>query len=196
MTSAKAEIEFIRTPRARLNYANVLAAKVSRFDSTKKNFNCVLVFDPGTDLSQLKMLVWKAATTAWGENKARDPAVVWPFKELTPEHPSMPGFPKGSVAINLQSQFAPLIGNQSNRPIESPDEIYSGCYVWVKVNAWAWEKAGRRGVSFGLGNMQKLADGPRLDNRRSLEDDFEPLPGADDAPGNKGGGGSSGSSGN
>jgi len=43
------------------------------------------------------------------------------------------------------------------------------------LNAFAYDRAGNRGISLGLNNIQKLADGERLDGRLKAEDDFEAL---------------------
>jgi hypothetical protein len=189
--TAPAKSQFVMTPKARLSFANLFRPRVSRFDATKSNYSCVLVFEPGTDLTALKSLVWRAAVEAFGESRARDTsATQYPFKALRADDPKIPGFPDGSVAINCQSQFPPGLCDQSRQPVIDPNTIYSGCYVHATVNAFAWERAGKRGVSFGLGNMQKIADGPRLDNRRTIEQDFQPLPGA--AAGPVGGGSDTG----
>jgi hypothetical protein len=40
------------------------------------------------------------------------------------------------------------------------------------MNAYAYDVSGNRGVSFGLGNVQKVADGEALSSRTTAEDDF------------------------
>src|SRR5262245_48039948 len=127
----KASQRWIKTPKARLNYANLFKARVSRFDTSKSNFSCVLVFGPEVAqelLGGLKQLVYDVAVEAFGVNAANSPDTVYPFKKLTPDHPKMPGFPVGSEAVNLQSQFQPQLCDQHAQPVLSPDVIYSGCY--------------------------------------------------------------------
>jgi len=189
--TAPVKSQFILTPEARLSFANLFRPKVSRFDATKSNYSCVLVFAPGIDITALKNLIWRAAVEAFGEAKARAiPLENWPFKVLKENDAKIPGFPEGSVAINCQSQFPPGLCDQARQAVIDPNVIYSGCYVHATVNAFAWERVGKRGVSFGLGNMQKIKDGPRLDNRRTIEQDFTPLAGAGAGP--VGGGNDSG----
>ena len=43
------------------------------------------------------------------------------------------------------------------------------------MSVFAYDKAGNRGISFGLNNVQKLGDGERLDGRLKAEDDFDPI---------------------
>ena len=59
--------------------------------------------------------------------------------------------------------------------ITDPDEVYCGCKVRATLSVFAYDKAGNRGISFGLNNVQKLGDGERLDGRLRAEDDFEAL---------------------
>jgi Protein of unknown function (DUF2815) len=51
-----------------------------------------------------------------------------------------------------------------------PEQFYAGCYARASVTPFAnthW-----RSLSIGLNNLQKLADGPRLDASWSAEDGF------------------------
>jgi hypothetical protein len=59
---------------------------------------------------------------------------------------------------------------------EDDDEFYSGCYARASVNPYVpmgWKKT----MAIGLNNLQKLADGERLDSFSSAEDDFGSNPG-------------------
>ena len=39
--------------------------------------------------------------------------------------------------------------------------------------AYGYDKAGNKGVAFGLQNLQKLGDGERFSGRTAAEDDFD-----------------------
>lgn len=59
------------------------------------------------------------------------------------------------------------------------EEFYAGCYARASVSPFAnthWKS-----LSLGLNNLQKLADGPRLDAFTSTEDDFGADPAEYDA---------------
>ena len=90
-------------------------------------------------------------------------------------------YPPGSVYINVRSKQPPGIvsrfAGEDGRPlrITDPSEVYSGCQVRASLNVFAYDRAGNRGISLGLNNVQKLADGERLDGRLKAEDDFEAL---------------------
>lgn len=51
-------------------------------------------------------------------------------------------------------------------------ELYPGAQVRVSVNAFAYNQSGNKGVSFALNNIQKVADGERIDGRAKAEDEF------------------------
>jgi hypothetical protein len=64
---------------------------------------------------------------------------------------------------------------------ENSEEFYPGCWARATVNVFAFDNIGK-GVSIGLGNLQKLGDADRFDGFTSAEDDFgdDPVEGFDD----------------
>ncbi|PWG75044.1 hypothetical protein DF186_14750, partial [Enterococcus hirae] len=48
------------------------------------------------------------------------------------------------------------------------------------IRPFTYDVSGNRGVAFGLQNVQKLRDGDPLGGRTKPEDDFEPMPGAEE----------------
>ena len=61
----------------------------------------------------------------------------------------------------------------SLRPIIDVKEIYSGAIYMASIRPYAWSHAvGGKGVSFGLDNVMKMADGDPLDGRSKATDDF------------------------
>jgi hypothetical protein len=44
------------------------------------------------------------------------------------------------------------------------------------VAVFAFDKAGKKGVSVGLNNLQVVAKGKRIDGQRDASEDFEALP--------------------
>jgi hypothetical protein len=76
----------------------------------------------------------------------------------------------------------PQIVDKSGQPItqENSEEFYAGCWARATVNCFAFDKIGK-GVSIGLGNLQKLADDKSFEGFTSAEDDFgdDPVEGFD-----------------
>ena len=80
---------------------------------------------------------------------------------------------KGHWFINANTSNKPDVVDQALRPVLDPREIYNGCFVRVSLTPGAYSVDGNKGIKFYLGNVQKLADGPRIGEGMSrAEDDF------------------------
>ena len=80
------------------------------------------------------------------------------------------------------SKRRPQILDTKMQPItpENSEEFYAGCWARATVNCFAFDKIGK-GVSIGLGNLQKLSDDESFEGFTSAEDDFgdDPVEGFD-----------------
>jgi hypothetical protein len=81
--------------------------------------------------------------------------------------------------VNARGQERPGCVLRDKTPVTSPQEIkqefYAGAVVNVSLFAYGYDRKGKKGVSFGLNNIQKVRDGKRLDNRKSAEEEFDAL---------------------
>lgn len=66
-----------------------------------------------------------------------------------------------SFFINCNSKTAPQVVGPDRRPID-PEEVFSGCYVRVSINFYAFNTNGNKGVACGLGNVQFVKEGESL----------------------------------
>lgn len=91
------------------------------------------------------------------------------------------GYPENTIYFNTRSEYKPQCvyawPGPDGRPAEIPQEdiksvLYPGAKVRISVLAYFYDTQGSKGVTFGLGNVQKVADGPRLDNSVSAFDEF------------------------
>ncbi|MFX3708021.1 ssDNA-binding protein, partial [Streptococcus suis] len=55
---------------------------------------------------------------------------------------------------------------------DSADDVYSGVFASVSMNAYAYNTAGNKGISCCLNNVQILAKGDYLGGRSSADADF------------------------
>jgi len=168
------------TPEAILSYPNLFVARPGQ-DGGEPKFSCTLVFDEKAqktkEFAALKAALKPAAEEKWGTKIP--PNLKNPFLEGVKY-----GLPEGTVFIRVSSKSPPGVVDKNVQKIIDPSEIYPGAKVIASLNIYAWEhKTGGKGISFGLGNVQKVGDGPRLDNRRAAEDDFSPVNGGDSAAG-------------
>lgn len=179
-----------RIAKARLAYPNLFRPRPG-MDGGEPMFSAIFLISPedckkdAEQYIKLRNAAWAALGEKW---PGKPPAGLRnPFRAAT-EKGEKAGFLPGWMFITAKSRSRPVMVDQHMQPIMSPDELYPGCIVRVKVRAYAYDQKGNKGVSFGLGNIQKIGDAERLDNRRSAEDDFEPVEG-EDSPFKPGGGG-------
>jgi hypothetical protein len=78
----------------------------------------------------------------------------------------------GHMYMAMSSKSRPGVVDQDLNPILDSTAVYSGCYARVSINAFPYNTAGKKGVSFGLNNVQFLEDGEPLGGRTRAEDDF------------------------
>lgn len=166
----------LKTPEAILSYPYLFTPRAN--DDGKLKYSCSLVFEAGTDLTALKQAVLDAAEEKFG-NKAADliktRKIHVPFRDDW----AAKGYPEGSTFINVTTEKQPGIvsiykgpdGKPS--PITDAELVYPGCKVIASVVAKYFEAKGKKGITFYLNNLQKRADGPRLDGRMKAEDEFE-----------------------
>lgn len=78
----------------------------------------------------------------------------------------------GCMVLKAKSIKRPGVVDKDLNAILDPDELYSGCYGRVSVNIYPYIFSGKKGISAGLLNIQKLKDGERLGGGSSPEEDF------------------------
>lgn len=81
-------------------------------------------------------------------------------------------YAKNHYILNVSSKVAPQIVDAERNPIINPADFYSGCYGRASINFFAYNNNGNKGISAGLGNLQKLEDGEPLGGITSAEQDF------------------------
>jgi hypothetical protein len=93
------------------------------------------------------------------------------------------GYEAGMVLLRASSKQKPGVVDAKLQAIIDESDVYPGCYARATIRAFAYDANGNRGVSFGLQNVQKMADGDPLGGRTRAEDDFSSaVAGEDGAP--------------
>lgn len=166
------------TPKFRVSYPNVFKARKNELNG-KEEFSVVALFDKGADLTALKKAAQEATIKKWGADKTKWPTNIRsPFRdqgEREKEGTLPAGHEKGAIFMNFKSTQKPGVVDQQVQPIIDEADFYAGCYAIASVNAYAYDQKGNRGVSFGLGNLQKVKDGEPLGGRTRAQDDFAPI---------------------
>jgi len=95
------------------------------------------------------------------------------------EKPDLDGYGDGVWFVRFVSYntIAPGVVDQGKRPItRESGQFYNGCWARVSFDAFAYDNSGNKGVSFGLGNVQKVADDEAFGiGRTTADEDFDEL---------------------
>lgn len=163
------------TPKARAVYAFVFKPRPSQKEGGEPKYSVTLVFPKTTDLSKLKAAAQAAAQNKWGD-RYKKMKLDSPFHNGNEERVNDDGEVdpvfKNSTFLTARSTQQPGIVDENADAIMDQSEFYSGCYCRASLYAFAYDNSGKKGVSFLLNNIQKLADGEKLTNRLSAEEEF------------------------
>jgi hypothetical protein len=190
-TNKLPQAETIITAKLRCNYPTLFQPRLppDPKPGAKARYSITLMFENDAEglaeAKRMKMAAVNCAIAALDGNKERVAAL---FKDgklnlgirtdgQTRDTPLPSGYttyfqPWGYQQPGVVDSVAdPSTGKA--RKITNPSDVFSGCFVRASVAPWFYDVNGNKGVGWGLRNVQKLAKGERLDNRRDAEDEFE-----------------------
>jgi len=162
----------VTTPEFRVSFPAVFQSRA--FEGQEPKYSVSMLFDKKTDISELKQLAAKALKEKWPNDAERPKGLRNPFRDGDVEHPDKKEY-AGKLFVNAKSKMRPGVVDQNLQKIISEDDFYAGCYARATVTCYAYDRAGNRGVAFGLQNLQKVRDGERFSGRVDAENDFEAL---------------------
>lgn len=177
----------VNTPEFRAAFPSVFRPKHNSMNN-KDEYSLVALFPKGADLSMLEKAAQNALVKKFGKDKKKWPGNIAkyrsPFRDQGDREKTDPetgkktlpqGYEPGATYITLRSTQRPGCVDKDVQDIIDESEFYGGCWARASVNAFAYDQKGNRGVSFGLGNLQKLRDGDAFGNRTKPQDDFAPV---------------------
>lgn len=171
-------MENMLTPKFRASYANVFRPQKNNLND-KMEYSVVAIFPKGTDLAPLTAAVKAAAEEKWGTDKTKWPknlrSPIRKNEEREKDGKLPDGYEPGGYFITLKSTQRPGLVDGNRQAIIDETGFYSGCWARAQVRPFAYLQKGNAGVSFGLQNLQKMADGDPLSGRQRAEDAFEPV---------------------
>lgn len=174
MASQKfARSEDFKTPPCRLSFAQSLF-KARAQEGGKPKYGCTLIF-PKEARAALEKHVAEVIKAQWGEKgieKARNGMIKSPFlagdgkearNKTTGElHPGM-GPDVFFIRVQANEDRPPVVRYKDPNIPATQEEVYSGCYGFAVINAFAWNNPQNGdGVSFGIQYFQKTKDGERI----------------------------------
>jgi hypothetical protein len=97
----------------------------------------------------------------------------WPLKQYSEQDPPPKPELLGKYYISAKSTDKVPVVDAAVVPLD-PGEIYPGAVIEAAVACDGYNNAGQ-GVAFYLNAVRKIGDGPRLDNRPSVDQLFQPI---------------------
>lgn len=171
-----------------MSYLNVNSPRVPPGGGSPKYSVCVIV--PKSDIATMEKIrsAIRAAYEA-GKEKLRDkdgsiPALKdlkLPIRDGDRERGGDQAY-QNAWFFNAWSRTKPRCVDKDLKDIQKTSELYSGIIGRVSVNFFAY-KNDNCGISCGLNNLQKLADGRPLGTRSTPEEDFADDGGDESYPG-------------
>lgn len=180
----------VRSARARMSYPAVFFPSTQQNEdgSERKRYGTSLLFPKGTDFAALEEAVDTVAKEKFGADYAKKfPKLRKPFLK-TSDYPNI-GVDADQFPVLLRTssdaQYGrPGVVDAQNRPVseDKADQVYAGRWCRTTLSVFAYDRAGNKGVSLGLNNLQLLADDePLAGTRRAPDSDFEAVPISGDA---------------
>lgn len=160
----------------RLAFQSLIEPRASNLEGSigELKYPAVVLLEPDCDtLPALKAAMKAAAEEYFGADKIPS-GLKNPIRDGAEKQDDYP-FYAGHKFINVSTKTKPGVVDQRNKPITDPDELYSGCWVRLELNAFGYNKKGNKGVSFAVNNVQKLGDDERFGGRKPPEQVFTPV---------------------
>lgn len=165
------------TVLARLSYVHIFEPD-SIGGQTEPKYSCACLF-PKTDQDSLSKI--KSAINACVEmDRAGKNVLPKAFRLSGQNQPLHDGDDKegyqslGVYYLNAKSSSQPSIVDEKKRPMTplDSDRIYSGCWAYVNVSFFPYNRSGNAGVGCALNGVMKWKDDERLDARMSTDEMF------------------------
>lgn len=174
--------DLLITKPVTIQYPNLAKPRAAK-GSERLRYSAKLLFEKEADWAALQDACMELLIDEWGtkaKERVEKGELSWPFTKKN-----------GELFINAASDNQPGIVDRFKDPktgkprvIEEIEaEIYSGAIVRAQLRPYTYDRGTKKGVTFNLENIQKWADGERLDGRQKAVDAFD----AEDMPEDDGG---------
>ena len=170
--------ETIVTPEFRVSYPNLFRPGKPMKPTDELKYSMACLFPKDAKLKALRNLRDAKIIETFGSLAAAPKKWNDPLRDQG-EKESM-GYEEGSVFINVSSKTKPELVDKTGQPIIVEADFYAGCYALAQIKAYWYDKAGNKGVGFGMNSVMKRRDGEPLDGRMRAAEAFKEFMGDDD----------------
>jgi hypothetical protein len=157
------------TGKCRFSYFNALASRKNELSGKEEFSTQVLVPKADTEtVAALKAAAKEALVAKFGDKipkNVRNPLRDGDTETKPDGSPLGPEY-AGHFFFNAKSTNKPGAVDANGHDLIGSDDIASGDYGRVSLNAYAYSQAGNNGVSFGLNNIMLVAKGEPLGGAR------------------------------
>lgn len=168
----------IVTGEVRFSYVYVFTPKTPQNGGDPKYSMTLLI--PKTDIATkqaidtaIQQTLQESISTVFGGQMPAVPAVpIYDGDGVRPSGELFTDECHGHWVLTASSKAKPEVVDANVQPILSSTAVYSGCYGRASIRFFAYNKAGRKGIGCGLGNVQKLRDGEPLGGGTTAKQDF------------------------
>jgi hypothetical protein len=156
------------TPEFRVSFAHVIQPKQNE-QNGKLQYSMVMLFPKDSDIEIIKEMARNAVENMWPDEAKRPKGIKSPFRNG--DEKGYDGY-QGHIFLTASSVSKPKLVDGQRQQIDSEEVFYSGCYARAEINAFAYDKNGNKGVSFGLWKIQKLRDGDKFGGGKPVDEVF------------------------
>ena len=153
------------TPKFRMSFPYLLKPRAMDSD-TEPKYSVVMLFPDDADLKELKSKAKAAAKEKFGKDKG----VKLPFNDQGEK--DLEGYEEGCIYATATSAQKPGVVDENVEDVIDPGEIYPGRWARATIVAYAWTFGKKKGVSFGLRNIQLLDHDDNLAGGAGAKSDF------------------------
>lgn len=176
-TKTPASATRFTTEKVRLSYVTVFQPRaISEGQDEKYSVSVIIRKDDKKTLAAYEKALqaaYVAGADKLGKNGKVPPltSVKSPLRDGDLERAEDEAY-AGCYFIHANSKMKPQVVDANLQPIIDPLEIKSGDYGRVSINLYAFAMGVNKGIAAGLGNVQKLEDGPALGGIVAASADF------------------------
>lgn len=168
----------IVTGEVRFSYVNVFTPRQPQNGQGEAKYQITILL-PKTDIATkqaidvaIQQTLQEGIPTFGGQMPARPAIPIHDGDGVRPNGEPFGEECKGCWVFTASSKQKPEVVDANVQPIISQSEVYSGCYGRVSIRFFAYNRAGKKGIGCGLGNVQKLRDGDPLGGGTTAAQDF------------------------
>ena len=169
MTENKKKTYRMVTGTGEATFVNIFTPRAD--DNGKENYSIAIMFDKVKDkesIDQIKKLMAELMTDRFGKDLSNWPQLIPTLKDGNEKAAKYPNF-AGKVYMEAKTMYKPGIVDENVCDLIDKKELFSGCKIRIDMNLYFWERKGRKGISAGLYNVQRIEKAEPKDDQ-----DFTP----------------------